>query len=117
MSPLLRTLSQLWKTEMAQTDVDIDVSVLFDITNCFSELIMLTKTSADGTNSTGVGFDRRAVLHAALKEGRIFMEQFIKTTKVVPHHLFCIMKSGSPQAIRQSTKVGSEYVEIFAGRL
>lgn len=67
---------------MSQDEHAIDVSILIDITNCFSELIMLTKTSSDGTSSVGLGFDRRAVLHAALKEGRIFMEQFIKTTKV-----------------------------------
>lgn len=66
-------------------DEDIDISALIDITNCFTSLIMLTKNSASqdrGHDSVGVGFDRRAVLFAALKEGRIFMEQFIKTTKV-----------------------------------
>jgi hypothetical protein len=63
---------------------DADVSALIDITRCFSTLIMLTKnSSANDQDSVGVGFDRRVVLYAALKEGRIFMEQFIKTTKVL----------------------------------
>jgi hypothetical protein len=62
---------------------DVDVSALIDITRCFSTLIMLTKNSSnDQQDSVGVGFDRKVVLYAALKEGRIFMEQFIKTTKV-----------------------------------
>lgn len=97
MNPLLRTLTFLWKETMdmnisdtQSVDDNIDVSILIDITNCFSNLIMLTKNSSDdssGQNSVGVGFDRRAVLHAALKEGRIFMEQFIKTTKGL-HRLF-----------------------------
>lgn len=63
-------------------DDQFDVSVLIDITNCFSNLIMLTKNSSDSSKAIGFGLDRRVVLHAALKEGRIFMEQFIKTTKV-----------------------------------
>jgi hypothetical protein len=101
MSPLLRTLTSLWKDTMTPSspsrearphlegacnddENDADVSALIDITRCFSTLIMLTKnSSANDQDSVGVGFDRRVVLYAALKEGRIFMEQFIKTTKVL----------------------------------
>jgi hypothetical protein len=99
MSPLLRTLTQLWKDVMLSStqsgplmrstndDIDdnVDISALIDITKCFTSLIMLTKNSSShdlDRDSVGVGFDRRVVLFAALKEGRIFMEQFIKTTKV-----------------------------------
>ena len=75
---------------------NIDGDFLSAIVDCFSYLIMLTKiTSEDEVYSSSLrqprrassgkssaGFGRREILCVALKEGRIFMEQFIRTSKV-----------------------------------
>ena len=68
---------------------------LAGIVECFSSLIMLTKQSSTseaptasgggrkGRATGGGGFARREVLCVALREGRAFLEQFIRTTKVL----------------------------------
>jgi hypothetical protein len=98
--------------EITHGDINVDGDTLVAIVQCFSYLIMLTKQSAEATdpddnsshtttatttrgrrkdgagrNKTG-GFGRREILCVALKEGRVFMEQFIRTSKVKYAYLF-----------------------------
>lgn len=105
-SPHISSNESSTQLQQESDDCNIDSNALVTIVNCFSYLIMLTKQSGEqngndsddgsstvqkskrkssstsGSKNKTSGFGRREILCVALKEGRVFMEQFIRTSKV-----------------------------------
>jgi hypothetical protein len=97
-------LTELWKQNIVNTEISNDeeengesIAKMVAIIKYFSLLIALTKSNDNKENATskkskvknkkneeGVGslFQRHDILVIALREGRVFMEIFIKSTKV-----------------------------------